>query len=72
MILGICTCMCRLPTQDSLSAWINHLQKFYPTLENATVVYDVTVLEDMFNENQMLKDFEKPQSWYLGRGGLER
>ena len=60
MILGVC--MCRPPTQDSLSAWINHLQKLYPTLENATVVYDVTVLEDMFNENEneMLKDFEKP------------
>ena len=46
-ILGVC--MCRPPTQDTLITWLQYLQERYPVLKNTTVVYNVTVLDDLYH-----------------------
>jgi hypothetical protein len=47
-VLGVC--MCKPPTQDSLTLWIEHIQKQHPLLRDVRVIYDVTVLDDMSYE----------------------
>ena len=39
--------MCRPPTQESLVSWTSHLQDYYPSLKDVTVIYNVTVLNGM-------------------------
>ncbi|XP_011404145.1 PREDICTED: evolutionarily conserved signaling intermediate in Toll pathway, mitochondrial-like [Amphimedon queenslandica] len=53
IILGVC--LCQPPTQESLTLWIQTLQEEYPLTKAATVVYDVTVLnEDYYSELKTL------------------
>ena len=37
-VLGVC--MCHPTSQDSLKLWLGSLQETYPTLANATVIYN--------------------------------
>lgn len=39
--------MCKPPTQECLTLWLQDLSEEYPYLKDVPVVYDVTVLDDL-------------------------
>lgn len=59
IILGVC--LCQPPTQESLTLWIQYLHNDYPQLKNATIVYDVKVLDEVYSDlGTALNDFIPP------------